>query len=224
MRAPLIAALLCATQAVAATAQEKARAEYDAGVESFRSKDFDTALQHFDRAYKLDPSPILIYNLARAHEEMGHAGLAIEHYQLYLDRSPDASDRADVERRVRVMSAIIEQGRSGHTASGDASTTGAVLGVYAYGALGLGVAGVAAGIGLGMAAGAAESDHSDATTGSEKKRAADDAERYALGANVSYAIGSVLLATGVTLLVLDGAPAPVALTPAPGGVALVGRF
>ncbi len=221
---------MCATPAVAATAQEKARSEYDAGVEAFRAKDFETALEHFERAYKLDPSPILIYNLARAHEETGHAGLAIEHFQLYLDRSPEASDRADIERRVRVMRAILEREQSERPAEqasadgGGADGAGADLGLYGYVGVGVGVAGIAAGIGLGMAAGSAESEHADAKTGSEKQSTADDAESYALGANVAYVVGGVLLATGVTLLVLDGGDAPVALTPAPGGVALVGRF
>ena len=213
----LVAVALLAAPAAAQTAVEKARAAYDAGVEDFRAKRYPAALQHFERAYKLDPSPVLIYNLARAHEEMGHAALAIEHYELYLARLPDASDRADVERRIRVMRAILEREQA-------AEAAGPNLMPYAYLSAGVGAAVLTAGIGLGVAAADAESTHEGATTGREKRDSADDAESLSTWANVSYAVGGLLIATGVTLWLVDDDGAAVALSPTPGGAALVGHF
>jgi len=225
----MLLALLVIASSASSGAAVKARAEYEAGAKAFRATDFDTALMHFERAYELDPSPVLIYNLARVHEEMGHAQDAIEHYGMYLDRLPDAADRADVERRIRVMFAILERQRPGATppptveAQTSSSPSGR-LSLYGYSALGLGVGGLAAGIGLGMAAADAEGAHADATTGAEKRSTADDADRFAGWANLSYLAGGVLLATGITLLVLDGGDEQVSVGPTPGGLVLGGRF
>lgn len=109
----LLAALMGAgaVPALAQTAQEKALGFYQQGVEAFRRGDYATARDLFERAYMLDPAPVLLFNLGRANAEMGEAERAIEYYQMYLDRVPDAPDREDVERRIRVMRAIIERRR-----------------------------------------------------------------------------------------------------------------
>ncbi len=218
MRALLLLLVMIAPVA-AQTAVEKARVSYQAGVTAFRAQDYSAALGHFERAYKLDPSPVLIYNLARAHEEMGHGARAIEHYELYLDRQPDAADRADVERRIRVMRAILDR----EQAAVPPPERGPDLMPWAWAATGLGVVGVSAGIGFGVATSNAETEHADATTGARKRSTADDAESLSTWANVSYGLGALLLVTGVTLWVLDPG-GDVAISPTPGGAAVVGRF
>lgn len=101
--------MVATAPAVAETAKERAAAIYQEGVAAFRAGDFPKALELFDKAYKLDPSPILIYNLARTHEEMGNAAQAVEHFELYLAREPDSPDRADIETRIRVTRKLLEQ-------------------------------------------------------------------------------------------------------------------
>ncbi|MCA9559336.1 MAG: tetratricopeptide repeat protein, partial [Myxococcales bacterium] len=112
---PLLPLLLLLSLGAPALAQptEQARVQateaYEAGVAAFKAKDFAEALARFERAYKLDPSPVLLYNLARTHQEMRHWTQAIEHFELYLARVPDGDDRADVEARVRTMRNLLAE-------------------------------------------------------------------------------------------------------------------
>lgn len=79
---------------------------YKEGAGLFKLGKFKEAAERFQAAYNLDPSPILLYNLARAAEEQGEAGTAVGHYKAYLARYPQAEDRAEVERRIRVLEAV----------------------------------------------------------------------------------------------------------------------
>ncbi len=112
-RAALLAMLAAGVaRAAEPSAKQLAAAAYAAGTESFQNGDFRSALESFEKAYKLDPSPVLLYNLARAYEEMGNGERAIENFQLYLARQPDAADRAEVETRIRVTLKMLERAPS----------------------------------------------------------------------------------------------------------------
>ncbi len=72
------------------------------------------ALEQFERAMQLRPSPKLHYNLAVCHHRIALAlkpganrekreARAIDAYQLYLDHNPEAPDRAEVEANIRAL-------------------------------------------------------------------------------------------------------------------------
>lgn len=92
---------------------EEAGRLYQEGVKLFKDGAFPQAAEKFQAAYNLDPSPILLYNLARAAEEMGDASGAIGHYRAYLVRFPEAEDKAEVERRIRILDAVLRNARMG---------------------------------------------------------------------------------------------------------------
>jgi tetratricopeptide (TPR) repeat protein len=106
------AAALCLPAAVyaqqpgSAEALNEAKRLYAEGASLFKQGKFREAADRFQAAYNLDPSPILLYNLARAAEEMGDAHQAIDHYKAYLARYPQAEDRDEVQRRIRVLEAV----------------------------------------------------------------------------------------------------------------------
>lgn len=94
------------------TAQEQAAVYFQEGRAFFKAKDYRSAAEKFQAAYNLDPVPILLYNMARAAEEMGDPEQAIGHYQSYLKRlGPKAEDRGEVERRIRVMEKTVAAAR-----------------------------------------------------------------------------------------------------------------
>lgn len=96
----------------ALSAQEQAAVFFEKGRDFFKQKRYREAAEQFQAAYNLDPVPILLYNLARAAEEMGDPERAIGHYQSYLKRvGPEAEDRGEVERRIRVMEKTIAAAR-----------------------------------------------------------------------------------------------------------------
>jgi tetratricopeptide (TPR) repeat protein len=82
------------------SAQALAKPLYEEGVALFRARQFAEAAKKFQAAYNRDQSPTLLYNLARAHEEMGDPAGAAEHYETFLQRFPNAPDAADVRLRL----------------------------------------------------------------------------------------------------------------------------
>ncbi|MEZ4465071.1 MAG: tetratricopeptide repeat protein [bacterium] len=99
------AALAAAPAAVLAqgTARTQAQQIFSRGEQAFANKQYADALKAFEEAYLLDPVPVLLYNIGRAHEELKNFDEAGRFFQRYLDRVPDASDRAQVEQRLALL-------------------------------------------------------------------------------------------------------------------------
>ena len=86
-----------------------AKAAFRAGREAASAGDYETALEGFERARALEPSPGLHYNIAVCHHRLmlradegsethdARRLAAIDAYNLYLASSPDAEDRETVE-------------------------------------------------------------------------------------------------------------------------------
>ncbi len=250
VRRPLLLLLLCffgspARAQPSDAARAQATTAYDAGVAAFKAQNYAEALERFERAYKLDPSPVLLYNLARTHQEMRHWTQAIEHFELYLARVPDGDDRADVEARVRTMRnllAEIEAAKADppppvepppaeapppaetpppETPTAEARTApGPSLRPYAYTAVGLTAAAAGVAIYFGVEASGAEDDHASARTGPDKADTAQRAEDAALAANLAWGGAGLFAAAAVTLFLLEPEAPAVALQPLPGGAAV----
>lgn len=226
----VLACLAPVSVSAAPPAGLKAQAEsaYQSGVEAFGEKNFAGALAFFDRAFKLDPSPILLYNIARCHEEMGTLDPAIRNFELYLARAPDAPDREDVERRIRVMEAIARrQADAAPVAPAQpAPAETSALRWWGYGTLGAGVVSLAVGGAMGVAADSAAEDHRAADTRADKARFATEANDNATVANVGFIVGGALVAAGATLVIYDVVSdgTAVEVVPAPGGVSVHLRF
>lgn len=78
----------------------KARIHYDL-------KEWDGALQEFKDAYRYVPDPVFLYNIAQCHLKLGHNREAIDFFHNYLRRAPNAPNRADVERRIADLEAVV---------------------------------------------------------------------------------------------------------------------
>ncbi len=220
----LLALTVSAGPAAAQSAQEQADAAYKVGLAAFRAEDFPAALTAFERAYKLDPSPVLIYNLARTYEEMGRAEEAIEHFELYLARQPDATDREDVETRIRVTRKLLERRQPADEPPVPAPASAVAEAPprpepdddwrrpVAYGALATG----ALAAGLAALFYTRASDAADAADGlrgepDARRGLEDDFERGRLGMWLSAGSAVVLVGLGATLLLTGpDTPAPTA--------------
>ena len=226
-RLGLTAIALVAPHAAHADAKSDAKAAYQAGAAHFKAGRHARALASFERAYKLDPSPILLYNIARCAEEMGDVERARTNFELYLKRVPEAPDRADVERRIRVMQAVAERNPVAPPGAGvEARVAPPAEPPYlAYGLAGTGVVAIAIGAFLGVRATGLDDDYTAETRDPRRKQGLkDDAESAALQANVAYAAGGALLVGGVVLWLLDAPPAPVSAFIGPDMVGLHGQF
>lgn len=83
--------------------REQARTLFESGLRHAREGQYQNSLADFQQAHELVPHHSVLFNIARAHEELGHVQEAIEHYERYLDAGrgliPEIR-RAEVARRL----------------------------------------------------------------------------------------------------------------------------
>lgn len=227
-------------QAEKAPAAVEAEAAFQEGHAAFKAGQFKRAIQRFEHANMLDSSSVLIYNMARCYSELGEAEKAIYHYKLYLTREPDASDKADVERRIRVTEALLkklsEAKAQPKPASAPASkptpqtqpvvkapppapSTSLRPFAYASWALG-GVALLAVGyFGLEYTDAQEWFEEVEGTDGQAMKEAQADGDSAASMVNVSLISAGVLLSAGAALFLLEPEAKPEAsVSVGPGSV------
>lgn len=73
---------------------------FQRGAQAYAIGHFDEAIAEFETAYKLDPAPILLFNIAQANRHLGRKERALFFYRRYLEQAPAAPNRADAQRHV----------------------------------------------------------------------------------------------------------------------------
>jgi len=63
----------------------------------------EEAVKLLEEAYRLKPEPVLLYNLARAHETLGHLEQALDCYRRYLAADPKAAGRGAITARITAL-------------------------------------------------------------------------------------------------------------------------
>src|SRR4029077_20410488 len=100
--------LLCALPARAQT-NRAAKAHAEKGTREYNLGHFAEAIAAFEKAYEIDPAPILLFNIGQAHRQTGNNERATFFYRRYLEQAPNAPNRAQVEKRVHELDEIIEK-------------------------------------------------------------------------------------------------------------------
>lgn len=86
-----------------------AKGAYEAGEVSFQEADYERALLYWEDAFRRDCTAVkLLLNIARAYELNSDYEAAVNALQTYIDRRPDAKDRAAVEKRIEKLNERIE--------------------------------------------------------------------------------------------------------------------
>lgn len=82
----------------------------DEAIARFKQKDYDGAVDYFERAYGVDPKPNYLFNIGRVYEEAGRLPEAVKYYERFL-REPgvDLESREIALQRLRVLRAIIAE-------------------------------------------------------------------------------------------------------------------
>jgi tetratricopeptide (TPR) repeat protein len=110
----LLVLALVARAGAAATPEEKAKARelFQNGLVHYDLKEYPEALTSFRDAYRVVQDPAFLFNIAQCYRRLGQNPEALDFYRNYLRRSPGASNRAEVERRIQEIEHEIQSGRS----------------------------------------------------------------------------------------------------------------
>ena len=210
-----------ADAAVSAKDQKKAADLFKKAVDAYRKGDFQTTVDLLTQAYTLDPQPVLVYNLARAHEGLGNTDAAIEAYEKFLAQDPKAADRGAIEQRLTTLRRQRDERIAAQKAR-DADQNRAnnpppkptaqeqqppppepkrsVLPIVVGG---VGVALLGVGTVTGLLARSSESDANAERTQDRAIEQRDSAESLAAVSTFTFISGGVLLASGFAWYVLD---------------------
>jgi tetratricopeptide (TPR) repeat protein len=89
-----------------------AKAAFQAGNVSFNEADYPRALLYWEDAFRRDcTAHALLLNLARAYELDGQRQQAVIALEAFLEREPNTPERAQITRRIEVLSRQIESQR-----------------------------------------------------------------------------------------------------------------
>ncbi len=231
------------------TKQEKAKDARGRAIELFKQSEvayrdgrFEDAAELLREAYALDPAPTLLYNRARALESAGDLEGAKNTYQAYLDQDPKTPDRAAIERRIANLTqqlaekkALEEKARAVVTPPPPPPVAPPQVvapapppegpGLVPWAIAGAGGAVVITGGILGIMAKGKHGDAVDAATQIEADNLDGSARGLALGANISYGVGGLMIVGGVIWGLVGGKKQPVAYLTSDGqSVGLAGRW
>jgi hypothetical protein len=106
MRSPrMLCALLSVTllaNPVFADGKSDAQAQFLLGQEAYKKDDYTTAIKYFEEAYKLDPNPVYLYNIAVAYELWGNKGKSAEYYEKYYPDA-DPKEKASIQAKINEL-------------------------------------------------------------------------------------------------------------------------
>ncbi len=86
--------------AVSASAQEDAKTLFRQGQTAYQQGDYELSIEKWSAAYKLDPKPLIQYNLSQAYERLGRLVEAEKSLELYLrDAAADDVYQADARAK-----------------------------------------------------------------------------------------------------------------------------
>jgi tetratricopeptide (TPR) repeat protein len=100
------------TIAAGARAQsvDEARTHYEAGRSYYEQLRYEDAAREFQEAYRLSGRSHLLKNVAVSHQHDEAWADAIAAFERYLEETPDAADRAEIEARIARLRELADEG------------------------------------------------------------------------------------------------------------------
>lgn len=111
----VIALAVCATTAEAqptkpdAAAIKKANGHFKLGQEFFKSGQWDRAIAEYQQALDLTGEPLMVFNIALAHDRAGRAEQALEGYRKYLEENPDGAIADEARGYVAKLTPVVDK-------------------------------------------------------------------------------------------------------------------
>ena len=109
--AAIACAVILLVAARAWAAPESGKAYFESGVRQYNLGHFKEAIVEFEKAYNIDPAPILLFNIAQSHRQLGDKERALFFYRRYLEQAPAAGNKREVEQRMKDLTESLQQER-----------------------------------------------------------------------------------------------------------------
>ncbi|HUH03856.1 MAG TPA: PEGA domain-containing protein [Kofleriaceae bacterium] len=95
--------VLVATAGVARADKARAAEHFALAEKAEARKDWQSAIDEYQRAYDESPHPAVLFNIAKNHDRLGHGRIAVQFFERYLNDLPGAADRDRVRRRIEEL-------------------------------------------------------------------------------------------------------------------------
>ena len=92
-----------------AGAVQRAKVLFEKGVAAYSGGKYYEAIEIFIETDRLYPNPQIAYNIAKAYDQLGSRSGSLRYYRDYLGRSPEATDRGEIEKRIRELEASLAE-------------------------------------------------------------------------------------------------------------------
>lgn len=100
-------------QAMQLTPAQKAemKQHYEKATRAYDVQKYEEAVDEYQKAYEIGGDPAMLYNVAQSYRLNDQLPEALRFYRRYLQRSPNARNREDVERKIADLEKTVEERR-----------------------------------------------------------------------------------------------------------------
>jgi tetratricopeptide (TPR) repeat protein len=91
--------------------KQEMRQHYEKATRAYDVQKYGEAIDEYQRAYEIGGDPAMLYNIGQAHRLADQLPEAVRFYRRYLQRSPNARNRDDVDRKIADLERTIEERR-----------------------------------------------------------------------------------------------------------------
>ncbi len=96
------------------TAEQKLemKQHYEKGQRAYDVGKYSDAIDEYAKVYEIGGNPAMLFNIAQAYRLNNQPGEAVRFYKRFLQRAPNAPNRADVEQKIAEMERVEEKART----------------------------------------------------------------------------------------------------------------
>src|SRR3954469_2003433 len=91
--------------------KQEIHVHYQQATRAYDLGKYQEAVEQYQKVYEIDGDPVMLYNIAQAYRLNDQPQESIHFYRRYLQRSPEARNKEDVERKIIAMEKLIEERR-----------------------------------------------------------------------------------------------------------------
>ena len=101
--------------------KQEMRQHYEKATRAYDIEKYGEAVDEYQKAYEIGGDPAMLYNIAQAYRLNKQLPDSLHFYRRYLQRSPNARNREDVERKINDLEQTIEARRKADEAAAAAA-------------------------------------------------------------------------------------------------------